>query len=223
MAWTREEVALRIDHALLQPGLSRAALAAGCQEALELGVGAVCVPPCWVEEAARRLRGSPTKVVAVVAFPRGDTFTEAKRGEALQALRKGAAEIDMVANLGYLLGEEWALAEEDIRQVVVASHSEGALVKVIIETALLSPEQIRRAAEVCLAAEADFVKTSTGFGPRGASVEDVRLLREVVGGRAGIKAAGGIRTWEDAVALLEAGANRLGASRSREILQGGGP
>jgi deoxyribose-phosphate aldolase len=169
--------------------------------------------------AVANLRLSPVKVASVVGFPHGATLSTAKRLEAIEILRLGADELDMVLNVGALKSGEHALVASDIRGVVEVAHDAGALVKVILETALLNREEKVLACELAVAAGADFVKTSTGFASAGATVEDVSLLRMTIGDRAGVKAAGGIRTAADVKAMLDAGADRIGASSSVNILR----
>ena len=177
----------------------------------------VCVQPCWVEMAVEMLDGSDTGVSSVVGFPLGATVTEAKLMEAMALIEDGVAELDMVINIGWIKSGMDDQAADEIGVVHVVCEAAGVPLKVILETAYLSEEEKRRAAELAVQAGAEFVKTSTGFGPGGANVEDVKLLREVVGEGAGVKAAGGIRTAEQAMAMLEAGANRIGTSATADI------
>lgn len=215
---TVTELARAIDHTLLKPEASLRQIEQLCEEALEWGFHAVCVQPCRVAEAARRLAASTVKVASVVGFPHGANTTFVKAREAAQAVQDGAQEIDMVMNLGWALDGDWAAVEEDIREVVM--HAQPALVKVILETGLLQDAQIVRACRVAEAAGAHFVKTSTGFHSSGAEVRVVRLMRESVGPAVSVKASGGIRDWQTAVAMLEAGASRLGMSAGVQILKG---
>jgi deoxyribose-phosphate aldolase len=186
-----------------------------------LGFASLCVSPFLVPLAAEVLAGTSTTVCSVVGFPLGYSLTETKTEEARQLVELGCTEIDMVMNIGAFLGGELTVVEEDIAQVVEAvrkaSHGRG-LVKVILETGHLDAEQIAHACRLSVQAGARFVKTSTGFGPRGASVEDVRIMRQTVGDRAGVKAAGGIRDLASALAMIEAGADRIGTSSGAEIL-----
>ncbi|HMM21985.1 MAG TPA: deoxyribose-phosphate aldolase [Selenomonadales bacterium] len=204
------DLAKYIDHTLLKADATVDDVAALCAEAAEHGFAAVCVNPVYVDMAAHLLAGTGVKVATVVGFPLGATFTEVKVLETRAAVLRKADEIDMVMNIGAAKAGQWDAVTEDIRQVVAAA--EGRPVKVILETALLTADEKRRGCEASLAAGACFVKTSTGFGPGGATVEDVGLLKAVVGDRAGIKASGGIRTQEQVVAMIAAGATRIGTS-----------
>lgn len=207
-----------IDHTLLRPEAMRAQIEQLANEALLMGFAAVCVNPTWVPLVAERLRGSRVKVATVVGFPFGATLTSAKRAEAEAAILAGADEIDMVMNIGAMKSGDLERVESDVRGVVEVSHEGGALVKVIIENAFLSDKEKVAASKIVKKAGSDYVKTSTGFGPSGATVADVRLMREAVGPTMGVKAAGGIRTLADVLRLLEAGATRIGASSSVAIL-----
>ncbi len=213
------ELACFFDHTLLRPEATRAQVEALCQEAIRYGFFSVCVNPSYVPLASSILRGTGVKVCSVVGFPLGATLPEVKAFEAEKVIALGAEEIDMVMNVGAMKSGDYNLVREDIARVVAVAHSAGALVKVILETALLSREEKVMACKLALEAGADFVKTSTGFGPGGATVEDVRLMRETVGEKMGVKAAGGISSLEQALAMIEAGANRIGASRSVRIIQ----
>ena len=212
-----------IDHTLLKPEAIAAQIKVLCQEAMEYGFGAVCVLPTWVPKAVELLKDSRVKTCTVVGFPLGGNTTRVKVIEATQAIEQGAQEIDVVINLGALKDGEDDLVREELQQVVEAAGRSGpsvlrglarpkVIVKVILETSLLNKEEKIRACLLAQAAGADFVKTSTGFGPGGATVEDVRLMREAIGPTMGIKASGGIRDLEGAMALLAAGATRLGTS-----------
>ncbi len=212
-------VARLIDHTILKPEATPAHIEQLCREAMRYGFAAVCVQPSFVELAASLLRGTEVSVASVIGFPQGATLTAVKRFEALEALRLGAGELDMVQNVGALKADARNLVEADIRAVVEAAHAQGARLKVILENALLTHEEKVLACELAVAAGADFVKTSTGFSAGGATVEDVALMRSVVGERAGVKAAGGIRTASDALAMIAAGATRIGASASVAIVK----
>ncbi len=212
-------VASLIDHTLLKAEATREDILRLCREAREYGFASVCLNPYWVPLAARELEASKVKVCTVVGFPLGANATSIKRAETETALRGGAREIDMVIQIGELRSGELSAVEADIRAVVEAAHAGGAIVKVILETALLTDEQKVAGCRCAEAAGADFVKTSTGFGPGGATTHDVALLRSTVGDRMGVKAAGGIRTLEDLRKMVAAGANRIGASASVAILQ----
>lgn len=213
------DLAATIDHTLLKPEASREQILQLCREAREFGFATVCVNPAWVSAAAAELRGSPVKVCTVAGFPLGSTLTSAKVFEAEQSIKLGATEIDMVMNVGALKSRELERVEGDIRSVAEACHRGGAILKVILECALLDDEE--KVIASCLAqnAGADFVKTSTGFGPGGATAHDVELMRLAVGREMGVKAAGGIRSYEDLKKMLSAGATRIGASASVKILR----
>ena len=212
-------IAMVIDHTILKPEATRADVVKVCREARQYNFASVCVNPYWVPLVKAELAGSPVKVCTVVGFPLGATSTEAKVAETQVALRAGAQEIDMVINVGALRSGENEAVREDIREVVKAAHAAGAIVKVILETALLDDNQKAIASTLSKLAGADFVKTSTGFGPSGATAHDVALMRSVVGPEMGIKAAGGIRTLEDLRAMTAAGATRIGASASVKIVE----
>jgi deoxyribose-phosphate aldolase len=217
----RATLAGMIDQTLLGPAVSTAEMGAWLQEQASTRWASVCVPPAFVELAARVVGPAGITVCAVVGFPLGYDTAEAKAAEAGQLVAQGAREIDMVCRIGALAAGEDGLVAEDIGQVVQTVHAVGgrsALVKVILETGFLDDDAVRRGCRLAESAGAAFVKTSTGFGPRGASVEDVRIMRETVGERLGVKAAGGIRTLSDAVAMIEAGASRLGTSAGPELL-----
>jgi deoxyribose-phosphate aldolase len=212
-------IASLIDHTLLKPEATEADVRKLCQEARKYGFASVCVNPYWVPLATQLLAGSPVKVCTVVGFPLGATLTEAKRAETDAAVRCGAEEIDMVINVGALRSGDAERVKQDIASVVEVAHAARASVKVILETALLDDNQKALACTLAKMAGADFVKTSTGFGPHGATVHDVALMRLVVGPDMGVKAAGGIRTLEDLKKMAEAGATRIGASASVKIVE----
>ena len=213
------DIARLIDHTLLKPDATRDEIRKICLEALKYGFASVCVNPWNVSQAAELLRGSEVRVCTVVGFPLGATLPQAKMYEAEEAIKLGAQEIDMVINIGALKSRQDDAVEADIRGVAEASHHGGAICKVILETALLTTEEKVRGSLAAKNAGADFVKTSTGFGPGGATAEDVRLMRAVVGGELGIKASGGVRSLEDVQKMVEAGATRIGASASVKILE----
>ena len=213
------EIARAIDHTLLKPEATRAQIERLCAEAREHGFATVCVNPTWVPLCADLLRGSETRVCTVVGFPLGATFPEVKAFEAARTVAEGACEVDMVLNVGALKSGDYRLCERDVAAVVEASHRGGAIVKVIIEAALLTDDEKVKACVVSQAAGAEFVKTSTGFGPGGATAADVALMRRVVGPEMGVKAAGGVRDLKSAQAMLEAGADRIGASVGVKIVQ----
>lgn len=212
-------IASLIDHTLLKPEATPEQIVQLCTEAREYGFASVCVNPVYVKLAWDLLKGSQVKVCSVVGFPLGATTPEVKAFEARQAIRDGASEIDMVIHIGALKAGDDDLAEADIAAVVDVSHAAGALCKVILETCYLTDDEKIRGCILAKRAGADFVKTSTGFGPRGATVEDVALMRRTVGPDMGVKAAGGIRTLEALRQMVAAGANRIGASASVKIMQ----
>ncbi len=209
-----------IDHTLLRPDASPADIDRLCDEAAEYDFAAVCINPTWVARAKRRLSGSGVMVASVVGFPLGANTPEIKAMEARRALRDGAREIDMVINIGALKGGEHDLVRRDIAGVSDACREVGALNKVIIEAAYLSDEEKVIACRLAVAGRADYVKTSTGFGPGGATVFDVALMREVVGEKMGVKAAGGIHTADEVREMITAGATRIGASAGVRIVSG---
>jgi deoxyribose-phosphate aldolase len=216
-----QDLAKFIDHTLLKPDATAADIDRLCDEAAQYGFAAVCLNPSWVKRAAEKLRGTPVRVASVVGFPFGATTSEVKALEARRAIRDGAREIDMVINIGALKSGDHALVRRDIEKVADACREAGAILKVIIEAALLSDEEKVIASHLAKEAKADFVKTSTGYGPGGATVEDVLLMRETVGPEMGVKAAGGIRTAEDVREMVAAGATRIGASAGVQIVTGG--
>ena len=213
------DIARLIDHTLLKPEASRAQIEALCGEAREHGFATVCVNPAWVGLCEGLLRGSATRVCTVVGFPLGATLPEVKAFEAARVVALGACEVDMVINVGALKSRDYRLVERDIAGVVESSRKGGALVKVIIEAALLDDDEKVRACVLAKTAGADFVKTSTGFGPGGATAADVALMRRVVGPEMGVKAAGGVRDLQSAKAMIAAGADRIGASVGVKIVQ----
>jgi deoxyribose-phosphate aldolase len=213
------KTATLIDHTLLKPEATQAQITQLCEEAREYGFAAVCVNPTNVELATKLLEGSTVAVCTVVGFPLGATLPEVKAYEAQQALNHGATEIDMVINIGALKSEDHELVERDIATVARTCHDNGAICKVIIEAALLTEEEKGTACQLAQKAGADYVKTSTGFGPGGATVEDVALMRRVIGPSMGIKAAGGIRTLQTVREMIKAGATRIGTSSGVKIVQ----
>lgn len=214
-----QRLARLIDHTLLKPEASRDDIRRVSEEALKYGFASVCVNPTNVAQVAEVLRASDVRVCTVAGFPLGATMTQVKVYETEQSIKLGAREIDMVINIGALRSGDYKAVEDDIRTVVEACHRGGAICKVILECVLLSDDEKRRACQIAKDAGAEFVKTSTGFGPGGATVEDVRLLRSAVGPEMGVKAAGGIRTFEDLKRMIEAGATRIGASASVKIIE----
>src|SRR3954469_2128565 len=216
---TAHDWASLIDHTLLKPEASETDIRKLCSEAAEFGFASVCVNPSWVKIAAQFLKGSGVPVCTVIGFPLGATLPDVKAYEARRAIFNGAREVDMVINIGALKSGDDCAVEDDIKAVVEAAHENHILCKVIIETALLTDEEKVRA---CLAAKnagADFVKTSTGFSKGGATVHDVALMRHTVGRSLGVKASGGVKGIEDAGAMFEAGATRIGASVGVKIAQ----
>ncbi|MDI6739599.1 MAG: deoxyribose-phosphate aldolase [Candidatus Edwardsbacteria bacterium] len=209
-----------IDHTLLKPDATQEQIAQLCFEARKHGFASVCVNPTWVELCAQLLAGSEVKVCTVIGFPLGATAPEVKAFEARNAIDHGAAEIDMVINIGALKARDLELVAKDIRGVVAAAHARDAIVKVILETTLLSDEEKTIACLLSKEAGADFVKTSTGFASGGATVHDIELMRRAVGPEMGVKASGGVRTYEDAESMIRAGATRIGASAGVKIIQG---
>ena len=212
-------IAALIDHTILKPEATRADVTKVCREARQYGFASVCINPYWVPVVRAELEGSSVKVCTVVAFPLGATSTEAKVAETIAALQAGAQEIDMVMNIGALRSGEQEAVKLDIRQIVQVAHEAAATVKVILETALLDDDQKAVASTLAKLAGADFVKTSTGFGPGGATAQDVALMRKVVGPQMGVKASGGIRTLADLKMMMAAGATRIGASASVKIIE----
>jgi deoxyribose-phosphate aldolase len=214
-----KNIASLIDHTLLKPDATRDDIARLCDEAIQHGFAAVCVQPCHVRFVAERLdrAGVRTKACTVVGFPQGANSSEVKALEAKRAIADGAREIDMVINVGMLKSGDYRYVENDIRGVVEVCGRD-IVTKVILETGYLDEEEMIKACALAKAAGVDYVKTSTGFGPRGASVEDIQLMRKVVGEEIGVKAAGGIRTAEDLKKMVEAGATRIGTSASIKII-----
>ncbi|VBB07090.1 deoc/fbab/ lacd aldolase [Lucifera butyrica] len=212
-------MAEKIDHTLLKPQATREQITKLCNEAIEYKFKAVCVNPCQVPAAAGLLQGTGVTVCTVIGFPLGANTTKIKCAEAAQAVADGAGEVDMVINIGAVKDGNWEYVQSDIAAVVQTVKGK-ALVKVILETCLLTDEEKRQACRACVAAQADFVKTSTGFAGGGATVEDVRLMRECVGQAIRIKASGGIGSYETAAAMVKAGADRLGTSSGVAIMRG---
>ncbi|NLY66745.1 MAG: deoxyribose-phosphate aldolase [Tissierellia bacterium] len=209
----------KIDHTLLKPEATSDMIENLCREALEFGFAAVCVNPYYVTRAKNLLKGSNIKVATVVGFPLGANTKEVKAFEARKAVEDGADEIDMVINIGALKNRDYEYVMEDIKAVVDAVEGK-AIVKVIIETCLLTKEEKIKACELSKEAGADFVKTSTGFSTGGATIEDIILMKKTIGDSMQIKASGGIRDFETAKAMIEAGASRIGASSSVKIVKG---
>jgi len=216
---TAHDWASLIDHTLLKPEASEADIRKLCDEAAQFGFASVCVNPAWVKRASEYLRGTGVPVCTVIGFPLGATLPDVKAFEARRAIFDGAREVDMVINIGALKSGDDCAVEDDIRAVAQAAHENGVLLKVIIETALLTDEEKVRACLASKNAGADFVKTSTGFAKGGATVEDVSLMRRTVGSALGVKASGGVKGIDDARAMFEAGATRIGASVGVKIAQ----
>ena len=216
---TDMNLAKYIDHTLLKPESTREDILRVCEEAKRYDTASVCVNPFWIGFVAEQLKGTDVTPCCVIGFPLGATLPEVKAFETAAAIRDGAKEVDMVLNVGALRGGETQTVLDDIRAVVDAAKGK-ALVKVIIETCLLNDEQKVLACKLAKEAGADFVKTSTGFSTGGATIEDVRLMRETVGPDMGVKASGGIRSKADAEAMIAAGASRIGASSSKKIIEG---
>ncbi|MCZ6457040.1 MAG: deoxyribose-phosphate aldolase [Actinobacteria bacterium] len=214
------DVAQYIDHTLLVADATADDIDMLCSEAEQYGFASVCINPTWVKRAANNLRGTKVPVCTVIGFPLGATTTDIKATETRKALRDGAREIDMVINVGALKSGDHELVYNDIVKVVDAAHETGAICKVILETALLTDEEKVIASALAKRAKADFVKTSTGFGPGGATVYDVALMRETVGPDMGVKASGGVRTANDLEDMIAAGATRIGASAGVQIVGG---
>lgn len=215
------ELAKYIDHTLLKPDTNRTAIMRLCEEAKQHQFASVCVNPTWVSLAKELLKGSGVKVCTVIGFPLGANTPSVKAFETEDAIRNGAEEVDMVINIGAIKSGDWDLVRKDVDAVVAAAQSK-ALVKVILETGMLTQEEKVKACEICKEAGADYVKTSTGFGPGGATVEDVALMRKTVGPEMGVKASGGVRDAETVLKMIEAGATRIGASAGVSIVSGAG-
>ena len=212
-------IAALIDHTILKADATRAEIVKVCREARQYNFASVCVNPFWVPLVRAELAGSPVKVCTVVGFPLGATSTESKAAEAAIAVRDGAQEVDMVINIGALKSGDQDAVKGDIAAVVKAAHAGRAIVKVILETALLNDAQKATACALAKAACAEFVKTSTGFSTSGATAQDIALMRQAVGPEMGVKASGGIRSLQDLQAMTAAGATRIGASASVKIVE----
>lgn len=215
----KDELAKMIDHTILKPEAGEEEVKKICEEAVKYGFASVCINPCNVDLASKLLKGSSVKVCTVIGFPLGANTSVVKAFEAKEAVENGAHEVDMVINIGRLKDKNYDYVKKDIK-AVVESVSKKALVKVIIETCLLTDEEKVIACKLAKEAGADFVKTSTGFSKSGAKAEDIKLMRETVGKEMGVKASGGVRTYADAVKMVEAGATRIGASASIAICEG---
>lgn len=220
MKITRSEIAGMIDHTLLKQDATEMQIRKLCQEAEEYHFASVCVNPCYVSQCAKALKDSPVNVCTVIGFPLGATSTASKAFESQVAIADGADEVDMVVNVGKIKSENWDYVEKDIQAVVDAAAPTNTLVKVIIETCLLTDEEKIKVCQIAKKCGADFVKTSTGFSTGGATPEDVALMRKTVGSDMGVKASGGIHTAEEAIACIHAGANRLGVSAGITVVDG---
>ncbi|TKG97281.1 deoxyribose-phosphate aldolase [Puteibacter caeruleilacunae] len=218
--YTKEQVAKTIDHAVLKPEFTDNDLRAHAAMCIEQGVYSMCVKPCDVKMAAELLKDSDVKVSCVLSFPHGADATSVKAFQAKQAIEDGVQEIDMVMNIGKFMSEDYAYVKSDIEAVVKEAHANGVKVKVIQESGFLSKEQVAKACELSYEAGADFVKTSTGFGPGSATTEIIQVMIETVGSKMEVKPSGGIRSWETAVGYLEQGVDRLGVGSTEAVLNG---
>ncbi|WP_200859496.1 deoxyribose-phosphate aldolase [Ruminiclostridium cellobioparum] len=215
---TVKEIAKMIDHSLLRPELTEAQVREGCRLAREYDTASVCVKPCDVKIAKEELQGSDVLVTTVIGFPHGSNKTSVKVAEAVEAIDEGAAELDMVLNIGRLLSRQFDYVEADIKAVVDAAHSQGVLVKVILENCYLTDELKEIACRICEKVNADFVKTSTGFGTGGATLQDLELMRRTCSEKVRVKAAGGVRTLDGALEVRSKGAVRFGATATKAII-----
>lgn len=206
-----------IDHTVLKADIPLETVKRICDEAMEYGFASVCINPCHVAYCADYLKDSDVNVCTVIGFPLGANTSAVKAFETKDAIANGADEIDMVMNIGALKDKNYDLVRDDVKAVVEAAN--GTLVKVILETCLLTEDEIKKACELCVEAKADYVKTSTGFSTRGATIEDVRIMKEAVHGKAKVKAAGGVRTPEDMVKIVAAGADRIGTSAGCSLVK----
>ena len=214
---TRETIARSIDHTLLRSDATHGDIENLCREALDFGFHSVCINPSFVKIAKEFLKDSEVKVTTVIGFPLGATLTDVKVYEAMHVALLGADELDIVINIGALKSGDWKTVRKDLSDVIMATR--GLIHKAIIETCYLNEDEKRKAVVTALDAGAEFIKTSTGFGPKGAEIEDVRLIKSLVGDRAGIKAAGGIRTLKQVIDFIEAGATRIGTSSGVGIMR----
>jgi len=218
MNYTYEDIAKMIDHSLLNPTLTVADLEAGCRLAVAYNVASVCILPYYLKLCAALLRGSTVKASTTIGFPHGGQTTAIKRAEAEQALTDGGEELDMVVNISQVLSGEWKYVREDIRVVIDAAHAAGQKVKVIFENCYLQNEHKIRLCEICSELNADWVKTSTGYGSGGATLDDLSLMRKHSAGHVQVKAAGGVRDLDKLLEVRQLGVSRVGASRTREML-----
>jgi deoxyribose-phosphate aldolase len=213
----RETIARSIDHTLLRSDATHGDIENLCREALDLSFHSVCINPSFVKSAKEFLKDSEVKVTTVIGFPLGTTLTDVKVYEAMHVALLGADELDIVINIGALKSRDWKTVRKDLSDVIMATR--GLIHKAIIETCYLNEDEKKKAVMIALDAGAEYIKTSTGFGPKGAEMEDVRLIKSLVGDRAGIKAAGGIRTLKQVIDFIEAGATRIGTSSGVGIMR----
>lgn len=216
----REQLAKMIDYTLLKPDATEDDIIKVCKEAMKYNFASICINPVYVSLTTKLLKGTAVKVCTVIGFPLGANMPEVKAFEAKNAIEKGAQEIDMVMNIGALKSGNYELVKKDMTAVIELAKERNVVMKVILECGFLTDEEKVTACKLAKEAGTDFVKTSTGFGPSGATIHDVKLLRKVVGSSIGVKAAGGIRSYEDALMLIKAGADRIGASAGVEIVEG---
>ncbi len=215
-----KNIASYIDHTILKPATTKSQVMEICDEAIKYRFASVCVNPTHIELVAKKLQGTDVKACVVVGFPLGANTTQSKRTETVDVISLGAQEVDMVINIGAVKDSNWELVERDIKAVVEAAKGK-VIVKVILETCLLTDDEKIKACELSKKAGADFVKTSTGFSTGGATVEDISLMRKTVGPDIGVKASGGVRDYDTAAAMINAGATRIGASAGIAIVEGG--
>ena len=213
-----KELAGYIDHTILKADCSKQDIQKLCSEALEYNFAAVCIPPYWVKASVLLLEKSKCKVATVIGFPMGYSATASKVEEIKRAIDEGADELDVVVNICAIKEGNWSYVTNDITTMTTAVHLKGKIIKVILETALLTTEEIQKVSEICLKARADFIKTSTGFNGGGATIDAVKTMKAVVGNKVKIKASGGIKTAKDAQSFINAGANRLGCSSGVAIV-----
>jgi deoxyribose-phosphate aldolase len=218
MILTYDAIARRIDHSLLSPTMTVAELEDGCRLAADYGVASVCIKPFAVDLAVKHLAGTPVNVGTTIGFPHGGHASSIKVLESRRAIDDGATELDMVVNIGQVIGGDWAAVRDDIAGVTEMAHAHGAIVKVIFENCYLNDDQKARLCAICGEVSADFVKTSTGYGTGGATKEDILLMRRESPTHVKVKAAGGMRDLDSAIAFAELGCDRLGLSRTADIL-----
>lgn len=219
MSFTYEEIAKTIDHSLLPPALTDAQLEAGCRQAAEYGVASVCIMPYYLKRCAEILRGSGVRASTTIGFPHGGHTTKIKLAETRQALEDGGEELDAVVNISKVRSGDWDYVRRELRDMIELVHDHGQKIKVIFENCYLSSEEIIALCEICGDLRADWIKTSTGFGSGGATVEHVKLMREHAPPWVQVKAAGGVRTLDALLEMRKLGATRVGASRTVEILE----